>query len=157
MLITVAVGRSKSLASKRHATELRLVVNTAVLLTSYMLSKTDKRVVLFTISNMRTTVNITIQSIYVKRNTEARSPNHCCRGKAISITYWSARAWVCACVRACVCDQARGCVHTRVALFIQHATRVPPCCDVIYGPSGFTKFFDITSQTARFSRKKYWT
>ena len=30
----------------------------------------------------------TIQAKYVYRNTEARSRNHCCRGKAISITYY---------------------------------------------------------------------
>ena len=40
-------------------------------------------------------------------NIDARSRNHCCRGKAISITYWS----VCACL------------HIR-ALLIQHATRM---------------------------------
>jgi hypothetical protein len=31
--------------------------------------------------------NITRQAMYVQRNIEARSRNHCCRGKAISITY----------------------------------------------------------------------
>jgi predicted transcriptional regulator len=30
---------------------------------------------------------LTGQAMYVKRNIEARSSNHCCRAKAISITY----------------------------------------------------------------------
>jgi hypothetical protein len=30
---------------------------------------------------------VTRQGMYVKSNIEARSHNHCCRGKAISITY----------------------------------------------------------------------
>jgi hypothetical protein len=38
--------------------------------------------------------------------------NHCCRGKAISITYWSVGA--CVCVRACV--WVRGRVHARTCL-----------------------------------------
>jgi hypothetical protein len=46
-----------------------------------------------------------------KRNTEARSRNNGCRGKAISVTYWS----VCVCVRLIVCvhvgTRARGRVH----------------------------------------------
>jgi hypothetical protein len=41
--------------------------------------------------------------MYVQRNSEARSRNHCCRGKAISITY-------CECVS--------------VAVVIQHAKRM---------------------------------
>jgi hypothetical protein len=31
--------------------------------------------------------NSTIQATYVIHNVQARSPNHCCRGKAMSITY----------------------------------------------------------------------
>jgi ABC-type spermidine/putrescine transport system permease subunit I len=46
--------------------------------------------------------------MYGQRNTEARSCNHGCRGKAISITYS-----VCVCV----------CVSVCVAFFIQHAKR----------------------------------
>ena len=55
--------------------------------------------------------------MYVYRNTAARSRNHCCRGKAISIiTDLCARtsgypgAWVCACE------------YVNVALLIPHAT-----------------------------------
>jgi hypothetical protein len=40
-------------------------------------------------------------AVYVERYIEARSRNHCCCGKAITITYWS----VCACLRV------RACVH----------------------------------------------
>jgi hypothetical protein len=61
-------------------------------------------------------------TLHVWRNTEARSRNHCCHGKAVSIKY------LCVCaldfLRACVCPGALACacacVH--VALLIQHAT-----------------------------------
>ena len=46
---------------------------------------------------------LTIQAMYVQRNNEVRLLNHCCHGKAISITY-------------------AGCVF--VALVIQHAMRM---------------------------------
>jgi hypothetical protein len=56
--------------------------------------------------------------MYVKRNIEARSRNHCCRGKAISAYIF--------CVCVCVCMY--------VALVIQHALRMlrivtPSLCD----------------------------
>jgi hypothetical protein len=67
-----------------------------------------------------------------KRNIEARSRNHCCRGKAVSITY------------------SQG---VFVALVVQHAKRMRRiilssvvCLATI--------FFHIISQIARFSRKK---
>jgi hypothetical protein len=47
--------------------------------------------------------------MYVKRNIEARSRNHCCRGKATSITYFCVCVWARArgrvflCVRVCWC------------------------------------------------------
>jgi hypothetical protein len=47
--------------------------------------------------------------MYVQRDTEARSRNHFCRGKAISITYFfvTARRLVFACARVCVCGSRR--------------------------------------------------
>jgi hypothetical protein len=60
--------------------------------------------------------------MYVQRNIEARSCNHCCDGKAMNITY-------CECVF--------------VALGIQHAIRMRHI--VICGPSGSTTFFHIIS------------
>jgi hypothetical protein len=60
--------------------------------------------------------------MYVQRNIEARSRNHCCRGKAISITY-----------SECV----------SVALAIQHAKRMRRI--VICGLSDSTIFFHIIS------------
>jgi hypothetical protein len=84
--------------------------------------------------------NIEAQQGYKSNNTgnvdEASSLNHCCRGKAISITYWSVRACLCVCARVCgwvrvllcvcvffVCAQARSCAFARVALIIRHAKR----------------------------------
>jgi hypothetical protein len=60
------------------------------------------------------------QAMYVQHKTEARPRNHCCRVKAISITYLClcvcvsarARAWPVACACACV----------HVVLLIQHTT-----------------------------------
>ena len=48
-------------------------------------------------------------------NTEERSRNHCCSGKAISITYWS----LCVVLGA----QASACARARVALINHHAMR----------------------------------
>jgi hypothetical protein len=52
----------------------------------------------------------TIQAMYVQRNNEASSRNHCYCGEVISITYWPVcGALVRACVRVGV--RERGCVH----------------------------------------------
>jgi hypothetical protein len=68
--------------------------------------------------------------MYIKRNIEERSCNHCCRGNVMSIIY-SERVFV--------------------ALGIQHAMRMRRI--VICGLSGSTIFVHIT-QTARFFGKK---
>ena len=65
---------------------------------------------------------VTRQAGDVYRNTEARSCNHCCSGKAVSVTY-SECAFV--------------------ALIIHHAKRMRHI--VICDPSGCTVFFHITS------------
>ena len=69
--------------------------------------------------------------MYVKRDIEARSSYHCCRGKAASITYSE-------------------CVF--VALVMKHAKRAPYYI-VIYKLSGCTAFLHI-SQTVRFAGGK---
>ena len=69
--------------------------------------------------------------MYVQRNTETRSRNHCCTGKAITIMYYE-------------------CVS--VALLIQHAKSMRRI--VICGLSGFTIFFRIILQTAQFWGEK---
>jgi hypothetical protein len=66
--------------------------------------------------------NVTRQAMYVQRNSDVRSRNHCCRGKAISITY-----------SECV----------SVALVIKHAERMRYI--VICGLSDSTVFFHIVS------------
>jgi hypothetical protein len=64
--------------------------------------------------------------MYVKRDTKARSQNHCCREKAL--LYIS----VCV-VCACVCGvgveaRARACSLAHVHLTIQHVTRMAQYC-----------------------------
>jgi len=65
------------------------------------------------------------QTMYVQRNTETRSCNHCCSGKAISIAY-----------AECV----------SVALVIQHAMRMRHI--VICGLLRSAEFFHMISQMA---------
>ena len=75
----------------------------------------------------------TRQALYVWRNIEAHSPNHCCRAKTVSITY-------CECVF--------------VAVGFQHTMRLR--CTVICGLSGPTVIFHIILQTAWFAVRRYW-
>jgi hypothetical protein len=70
----------------------------------------------------------TKQAMYVQRNIEARSCNHCCGGKAINITYSE---------------------YVFIALGAQHAI-------VISGLSGSTIFLSTLSHKLHdFRRKKY--
>jgi hypothetical protein len=62
------------------------------------------------------------------------------------------RACVIPCVRGSVSAQTLLCAFARVALLIQHATRMRHiACDIF----GFAIFFDIVSSTERFSEKRY--
>ena len=96
------------------------------------------------------------QAMYVYRNNEACSWNHCCSRRTKSITY----SFVC--VRALMRTRARvdggglarACDCGDVALIIQHATRrhIVICC-----LSVSTTFFDIISWMEWFSEKKNLT
>jgi hypothetical protein len=81
--------------------------------------------------------------MYVKRNIEVRSRNHCCRGKGC----------LCAWVRAYVGARARRRVHTRarVPLLIQHATRMR---HIACGLSGSTIFRHYLINGTIFEKKK---
>ena len=75
-----------------------------------------------------TTLTSTIQAMYILRNSEARSWNHCCREKAAIITFF------CVCTRARVGEymrmregvgpRAQACACGRIVLLIQNATRM---------------------------------
>ena len=77
---------------------------------------------------------ITRQRVYVKRNFETSLWNHCCSGKAMSITYPE-------CVFAAL--------GTQLAMRLSHT--------VICGVFGSKLFFNFFSYTARFSKENYWT
>jgi hypothetical protein len=96
------------------------------------------------------------QAIYVQRNSVARSWNHCCLGKAISITYFSvcvcelARVSACVCVRVGVGTRARDCAFALVALLIRQAKCI---LHIVCGFSVSTIFIYIISLTAWFLEK----
>jgi hypothetical protein len=90
--------------------------------------------------------NRTRQAMYVQRNIKARSRNHFCCGKAISIIYWS----VCACMRVRACMWVPGlvgvCMRIRACSLASPARNAcAPYCDVICGPSVSAVFFEIIS------------
>jgi hypothetical protein len=72
-----------------------------------------------------------------------RSRKHCCRGKAIRVTY---SEYVCVCMCVCVCV----CVCVSVVLFIQHAERMcritlspVACLSVPYFPTLSHKWYNF--------------
>jgi hypothetical protein len=69
---------------------------------------------------------LTRHAMCVWRKTEARLRNHCCSGKAVSITSFSVCACACELLRACGRSGAWACLCTcvHVALVVQHANRV---------------------------------
>jgi hypothetical protein len=74
----------------------------------------------------------------VQRNTETRSRNHCCRGKAVTITYF------CVCVYRCVLASAHG--RRRELAPMRHI--------VICGLSGSTTFSSTLSHKGHDFRKQ---
>jgi cytochrome c oxidase assembly protein Cox11 len=76
--------------------------------------------------------------MYVQRNIEARSRNHRCRGKAISITYSE-----CVCVCVCVCSLSYPAYKANVPYYIV-------ICDL----SGSYHIFPTLSHKRRDLRKK---
>ena len=81
--------------------------------------------------------------MFILHNIEARSRNHFCRGKEISITYFCVRArrW-CLCVCVGVGAQEWECACASVALLILHEKRgrlIVICCFF-----GSKSFYDIS-------------
>ena len=95
-------------------------------------------------------INVTWQPMYGQRNNKARSRNHCCREKSISITY------LCVCLRSREYVWVTGRVHARaclrVALIIQHATRKRHIVTSFVAPLAPTHF-SISLNSTIFGKK----
>ena len=94
------------------------------------------------------------QAMYVYRNIEAHSRNHCCCGKAISITYW--------CVCACLCVRAYigypgawvcVCAYVHIALLIKHTTRMRHIVTSFVAPRYPLDFSTLSHKQCDFRKK----
>ena len=76
----------------------------------------------------------------VQRNIEEHSRNHICPEKELNIylCVCSRARFVCVCVFSVACGRNLAC-----SLAYLTCNAYAPCCVVICGPCGFTKFFDI--------------
>ena len=98
------------------------------------------------------------KSIPTRQAIHARSRNHCCRGKAISITYLSLcmRPWMRACARACVrggCSRVWACACARTcSLAYPACIAYATCFIVLCALFGCTRFFDIISWRRHFRK-----
>ena len=86
--------------------------------------------------------------MYVQRNVDAPSRNHCCCGKAISITYFCVYVCVSVFSRTCVGTWKRVSTRSHVALIFHNLT---PIRDIVGGVS--TTSFEIMTKMARLSEK----
>ena len=85
----------------------------------------------FCTSNYYTTSMWNYNTMYVQRKIEARSQNHCCRGKA-SITYFCVRARASECVRVrmCACGSMDAGVRLHACSLTFSACNAPPYCQL---------------------------
>jgi hypothetical protein len=94
-------------------------------------------------------------AMYVLCNTLVCLCNHCCHGKAVSITYFES---VCVCVCVCVHARTYACVHVSLCVqahSLSYTARKAhaPYCTVICGLSGSTMFFHILTNGKIFRKK----
>jgi hypothetical protein len=93
--------------------------------------------------------------MHVLSDNETLLLNHCCRGKAKSITYFCVcecvRACVCAWKSVCVCAYALACASARVSLLMQHVTRMR---HVFVSASLASPYFSTLSHKCQNFRKR---